>query len=289
MASSVMCVVSTAPIPFLTLLYDQWTKVAKLKVDLFSYRMPHFRTLLHQLSQKSVLFKPKKQHGQFDPRELFTPCQQDRFLGPRLNCSDIFSCKRWKTQEGLGAMLAPSFTRQCKAKSKRRYSTVTVRWVVPSQAPPSFSTLHEKSGRVWETKTLLYVINFKRGRNTSVDGSVLHRKEVQQTVAISKIPLLVKQGTECARGQDQCQCLRAINGVYWVTKARDFIYQALPARFSCQHWKAGWSLGTRLGSACSKSLATTSSHSAWCHVQNLPDDDSLSVFSNITTVQTSTP
>ena len=160
---------------------------------------------------------------------------------------------------------------------------------MPSQAPPSFSTLHEKSGRVWETKTLLYVINFKRGRNTSVDGSVLHRKEVQQTVAISKIPLLVKQGTECARGQDQCQCLRAINGVYWVTKARDFIYQALPARFSCQHWKAGWSLGTRLGSACSKSLATTSSHSAWCHVQNLPDDDSLSVFSNITTVQTSTP
>ena len=40
---------------------DQWTKVAKSKVDLFHYRMPHFRILLQQrLHGKSVLFKPKK-------------------------------------------------------------------------------------------------------------------------------------------------------------------------------------------------------------------------------------
>ena len=55
---------------------DQWTKVAKSKVDLFRCRMPHFRILLQQLRRNSVLFKPKRQHGHFGPRELFTPCQQ---------------------------------------------------------------------------------------------------------------------------------------------------------------------------------------------------------------------
>ena len=61
---------------------DQWTKVAKLKVECFHYRMPHIHLLLQQLSRNSVPIKSKCGMATLIQGSSLAPVNTNSPLGP---------------------------------------------------------------------------------------------------------------------------------------------------------------------------------------------------------------